>query len=152
MTRKIVTVGFVLAMCFLFVSSAMAAEPNLAGSWNVTFYLEPNHTTPNTQCVVFIKDGSQVGESNSGTWTSPSVSGWSGEWFQEGEQIQWYGFTSSGLATSETGSLQTNSKGSAVFNHFISGTTSSAGATVMSRVSSCPAAAPKSSGSDDPAK
>jgi len=40
MTRRLVPTAFaVLAICMSLVSKAAAAEPELAGNWNITFYL-----------------------------------------------------------------------------------------------------------------
>ena len=68
MTRKLVLTTFaVLAICMSLLSKAAAAEPELAGNWNITFYLEPGHFLGATQCVVFTRTGNVVGEPNSGS-------------------------------------------------------------------------------------
>jgi hypothetical protein len=133
------------------VSTALAAEPQLAGSWKLTFYLEPGHTLGASQCLVFTKQGNQVGEPNSGTWTSPTFPGWTGEWFQDkGDHFQFYGFTSGGLATSAYGALVSNNIAAGEFNHFTPGVTSSAGAILLNRVHSCTTSPLAPNGSDDP--
>lgn len=117
---------------------AMAA-PDLNGSWRFSFFLEPNHSTGATQCLVFTKTGGVAGEPNSGTWTSPTFSGWKGQWIQEGDRVRIFGFTSSGLATSEHGGLLVSANSMAgEFDHFNSpGKVSSSGAWTASKVSSC---------------
>jgi hypothetical protein len=140
-----------------------STEPNLEGSWSITFYLEDEHTEGATQCVVFTTtQTAPSGEERNGTWTSPSFSGWQGTWQQDGDHIQWYGFTdAAALATSEFGHLPSNSIISGEFNHFIppNGTTSSAGGWVAKRVEDCGAqprsaklAAPGSTNSDPAVK
>ena len=141
-----------LLVLLLGVSSAWAAEPTLArtGPWTLTFYLEPNHTIAATQCVTFTKTSDQVGEANSGTWSSSSFAGWSGEWYQEGDKFHFYGFTSSGLATHEEGSLISSARGFGEFDHYVPGATSSAGGFALVKVSTCPVAAVRAGG--DPSK
>jgi hypothetical protein len=140
-----------------------STEPNLAGSWSITFYLEDEHTEGATQCVVFTTTKTAPsGEEMEGTWTSPSFSGWQGTWQHDGDYVQWYGFTdAAALATSEFGHLPSNSIISGEFNHFIppDGTTSSAGGWVAKRVADCGAqpmsanlTAPGSSNSDPAVK
>jgi hypothetical protein len=126
----------------------LPSEPSIIGSYQVSFYSEPYHKLTATQCIVFSKGASPiVGESNSGNWFSTTFSGWQGQWLQEGEHVQWYGFTSGGLASSADGNMFTNDStgtntsnlGAGFFNTFFRpGTTSNAGAYVMTRVSSCP--------------
>lgn len=116
--------------------------PSIVGSWNITFFLEPNHTQGATQCVEFtLNPGSVVGEPLEGQWSSPTFSFWSGDWFQEGEHVQWYGSTSGALATSEYGDLASSQNSQGKFNHFSLGapgsSTSSAGAWTGTRVESC---------------
>src|SRR5690349_3521275 len=48
----------------------LPSEPSIIGSYQVSFYSEPNHNLTATQCIVFSKGPSIVGESNSGSWFS----------------------------------------------------------------------------------
>jgi len=117
-------------------------EPSIVGSWNITFFLEPNHILGATQCVEFtLNPGSVVGEPLEGQWSSPTFTFWSGDWFQEGEHVQWYGSTSGALATSEYGDLASGQNSQGKFNHFSAqapgSATSSAGAWIGTRVESC---------------
>ena len=152
MTRRTMTAGIVLAVCLLFVSSAMAAGPEFAGTWTVTFYPLPNlQTASATQCVVFTKDGSQLSVANSGTWTSPSFSGWSGGWYQIGNDFQWYGFFGSGTGNiTISGSMAIHTIATGVFADNSPGVTNNLGSVVMKKVSACPAV--RTSGSGDPTK
>jgi hypothetical protein len=123
----------------------LPSEPSIIGNYSVQFYSEPNHNLTATQCIVFSKGPSIVGESNSGKWFSTTFSGWGGEWLQEGEHIQWYGFTRGGLAYSADGNLFTNDSrgtntsnmGAGTFNTFLPSGYTNAGAFVLNRVPSC---------------
>jgi hypothetical protein len=150
---------FIAALALAALSPALGATPALAvspvvsGSYNVTFYPEPYRLTAATQCVVFtpgnlpLPFAPGVGVTTYGTWTSPTFAGWSGQYFQEGDHIRWYGFTTGGLATSETGNTldatATNNVtavliGGQDFNHFLRGATSSIGNWSAVKVASCP--------------
>jgi hypothetical protein len=120
-------------------SAQESAEPKLAGTWQITFYLEPNHSQGATQCVSFTTTVTESSAEFSGRWSSSTFPGWEGSWRQDGDHIQWYGFTRGGLATSEFGHLPSNTVISGEFNHFIppGGTTSSDGGWVATRVSQC---------------
>jgi hypothetical protein len=126
----------------------LPSPPSIVGSYQVSFYSDPNHILTATQCIVFSKGASPiVGLSNSGNWFSTTFSGWKGQWVQEGLHTQWYGFTSGGLASSADGNMFTNDStgtnksnlGAGFFNTFVPpGTTSNAGSYVMNKVSACP--------------
>jgi hypothetical protein len=128
----------------------LPSAPSIIGSYSVSFYSDPFHVLTATQCIVFSKGASPiVGLSNSGNWHSTTFAGWQGQWVQEGLHVQWYGFTSGGLASSADGNMFTNDSrgtntsnlGAGFFNTFVRpGTTSNAGSYVMTRVSSCPSA------------
>jgi hypothetical protein len=128
----------------------LRSAPSIIGSYSVSFYSDPFHVLTATQCIVFSKGASPiVGLSNSGNWHSTTFSGWQGQWVQEGLHVQWYGFTSGGLASSADGNMFTNDStgtnrsnlGAGFFNTFVRpGTTSNAGTYVMTRVASCPSA------------
>jgi len=142
-------------------SSAQSQEPSVQGNWNITFFGEPNHPQGATQCVVFtVNPGSVLGEPLGGQWTCTTFPRWSGDWFQEGEHVQWYGSTSGGLATSEYGDLASSDLSQGKFNHFFPGSpgsrTSTGGAWTGTRVQSCPpsssAAARATSQESDPAQ
>src|SRR5262249_48812047 len=123
--------------------------PILAGSWLITFFLEPFHSQGATQCVIFTIV-SQGQEEFTGRWTSPTFPGWQGDWLQDGDHIQWFGFTAGGLATSEFGHLPSNMIISGEFNHFLppNGVTSSAGGWVARRVPQCSAVQTADVGTD----
>jgi hypothetical protein len=139
------------------ISGVAHTEPSLEGSWAITFYLEPQHAAGATQCIVFTTTRTEgSGEERSGTWASPSFPGWHGEWFQDGDHAQWYGFTeAAALATSEFGHLPSNRVISGEFNHFFppDGVTSSAGGWVAKRVKACDATQRSTAtGNTDPSK
>lgn len=126
----------VTAMGFGFASAA----PVVNGSFNVTFYSEPNHAPSATRCVTFTKTGGILNEPLSGTWSSPTLGG--GEWIQEGDYFKWYGPQDGAvIMTSGFGTYYTNGQGAGEFVTFnrSTGQTSNAGSWRMSRTSSCPA-------------
>jgi hypothetical protein len=138
------TLAYLTAGLSMFSNSAFSQVPRestVEGSWSITFYLEPEHTQGGTQCVVFRTTRiERSGEERSGTWASPSFPGWHGEWQQDGDHVQWFGFTrAAALATSEFGHLPSNRIISGEFNHYIppDGATSTAGGWVASRVKQC---------------
>jgi hypothetical protein len=123
----IVVAGFLMLPVLAFAQAP--SETTLNGTWSITFYLESNHVRGATQCVVFKT-----------TSTEPSFHGWRGEWQQDGDHVQWYGFTAgAAIATSEFGHLPSKSLASGEFNHFLApdGTTSSAGGWIAKRVKEC---------------
>jgi len=136
--RKLVCM-FVLGLSAL-APLAQAGAPTVAGSWNISFSLEPNRSAGATQCIVFTASaGTVAGVSTSGTWTSPSFPGWSGQWIQLGDHVRWFGITGS-LATAESGNMVNHNAFEGVsFNHFSTANamTSSAGSWTGTRVSSC---------------
>ena len=67
-----------------------SAATQLAASWAITYYANPMGVPYATVCVNFTKTGVSQGVS-SGTWTSPSISGWSGSYVQRGDHFSWYG-------------------------------------------------------------
>lgn len=151
--KKLAIYGLVLAASTIIAPLAHASSPGIAGSWNVTFFLEPGRTTGATQCIVFkVVAGTVAGESNSGTWTCPTFPGWTGEWVKQGDHVRWFGVTDS-LATEESGNVQ-NSKifGGVSFNHFNKSTakTSSAGSWNAVRVGSCTGTVAPNNASGDP--
>ena len=140
----------ILGVGMLMVASALpSAAQNLAGSWKITFFLEPGHSTGATQCIVFTQTGGIVGEPKSGTWVAPSFPGWKGQWIQEGDHFRFYGFTGS-LATAEFGALVSNNILGGEFAHFISpnGTTSTAGSFSGARTTSCGSSVAPPTGQD----
>jgi hypothetical protein len=144
MKRLFIAAAALAALCPTLGSTpALAASsPAVYGSYNVTFYLEPSRATGATQCIIFTPTnifGTGLGVTTSGTWTSPTFAGWSGQYIQEGDHIRWYGFTTGGLATSETGNaLNSVLIGGQDFNHFVRGATSSLGNWSATKVGSCP--------------
>jgi hypothetical protein len=131
-------VGAVLAVSAGAVWAAPDLVPGPIGStaqWRVQFFVEPNHSVGATQCIVFTRTGAVLGESKSGTWTSPTFAGWMGQWIQEGDHVRWYGSTSARLGTAEFGALISALSCTGEFAHFStpSGNTSSAGSWSMTK-------------------
>lgn len=155
--KKLLICGLALTSTLFNLTMARAesatASPNVVGIWNVTFYLEPGRGTGATQCIVFKSvPGIVAGVPTSGTWTSPTFPGWSGQWIQLGDHVRWFGVTSS-LATTESGNLQgARTFGGVSFNHFAksNAATSSAGSWTAVRVASC--ARYNTANEDDPSK
>lgn len=138
--KKSAICGFVLATSVLSAPLAQASSPSIVGNWNVTFFLEPGRTTGATQCIIFkLVPGTVAGESTSGTWTSPTFPGWSGQWVKQGDHVRWFGVTDT-LATEESGNVENNKIfGGVSFNHFskTNAATSSAGSWNAVRVNAC---------------
>lgn len=130
--------------CLIIISLThfSAVFASVAGSWKVTFFLEPTRYTGSTQCVTFtLVPGTVNGISTSGTWTSPSFPGWSGQWIQHGDYIRWFGVVN-GVATSEAGFMPNNNNfGGISYNHFSTadGTTITSGSWIAVRVNKCDA-------------
>lgn len=122
------------------ISSPNVISPSVVGNWRVTFYLEPLRAVGASQCIVFtLVPGTVAGSPTSGTWTSPTFPGWSGQWIQQGDHVRWFGVTG-GLVTTESGNMVNRNIFTGVsFNHFTASTatTSSAGSWVGVRAVSC---------------
>lgn len=138
--KKFIRYGLVLLASSLGASFVQAGSPSVVGSFNVTFFLEPLRSTGATQCIVFrLVPGTVAGEPMSGTWSSPTFPGWTGQWVQLGDHVRWFGVTSS-LATSASGNMANINYFSGVsFNHFLktNAATSSAGNWHAVRVAAC---------------
>ena len=132
--------GVIFAASVMSIPLAHAVSPSVVGSWRVTFYLENGRTTGATQCIkINPASGSVAGVPTSGTWTSPTFSGWQGQWIQLGDHVRWFGLTNL-LATTESGNISNKNNFEGVsFNHFskLNGATSSAGSWHGVRVPSC---------------
>jgi hypothetical protein len=154
MLKRLAVLACGLSILSTSAPAQAASEPDLSGSWSITFYIEPGHTQAATQCVVFTTTRTEhSGEERSGTWASPSFPGWRGTWQQDGDHFQWYGFAAAALASSEFGHLPSSRIISGEFNHFLSptGATSSAGGWVGTRVTECGAQSSAAIRSSDPA-
>ena len=90
--KRIVSVGMIAASLALASSHAQPARGAtlLAASWVVTYYLDPTGARGSQQCVNFYKKTASNGV-KMGTWKSPTLPGWSGEWIQRGQHYQWHG-------------------------------------------------------------
>ena len=150
MKYSFASLAFALAALATAATQAIAGSPSVVGTWAVSFFLESTRSTGATQCIVYtLASGTVAGVPSSGTWTSPSFAGWSGQWIQLGDHVRWFGITG-GLATSESGNMENRANmGGVSFNHFSTSdaTTSTAGSWIARRVATCPAGA-KSAGGD----
>lgn len=118
--------------------SIASAAPVVNGSFNITFYSEPNHTATATLCMTFVRTGTILSEPQSGTWSSPQLGG--GEWIQEGDYFKWYGpQLSQIIMTSGFGHYYVQGQAAGEFVTFRSdtGSTSNAGSWKMVRTQSC---------------
>jgi hypothetical protein len=141
MHRRIAKLCAALALISAGSASAWAAQPTFVGSWNVAFYLDPGRTPGASQCIVVVlAPGTVAGLPVSGTWSSPTFSGWKGQWVELGDHVRWFGVTGGGLSTEESGDvIQSKQTGGVSFNHFSSstGVTSSAGSWIATKVTRC---------------
>jgi len=93
MKAKFALLSFVACAASLPALAAEPAIPNVAASYNITGYHEPNLSAPYTWCFNFTTTaGSVLGFADSGTWTVPSYSfGWSGTWYRNGDELILHG-------------------------------------------------------------
>ena len=141
MKRNLVALTLLGVLMCLFPSAANASA-KLAGSFNLTFNGEPSLVYLSTWCFDFTTTGGVLGFPNSGTWNVPSYSfGWSGEWYQNGDEVIFYGVADGTYIFSWTGRLLTTDKASGRFaEFFIDGGTDFAGTFYATKVSgSCSA-------------
>ena len=128
-----------LMACVSFITSAAKAQvPNFGGSYNISGYFEPGLGGPYTWCFNFTKTGSVLFP-NSGTWDVPSYPfGWSGTWYQDGDEIIFHGVADKTYIFSWKGRLDNTSEISGRQVEFlINGNTDTAGTFIGSKVSSC---------------
>ena len=138
-----------LSIAFGSILLAAAASPalaihSLAGTWLVTYYLDPTSTQGSTQCINTRKTGETNGVI-SGTWSSPTLQGWRGQWTEKGQHYEWHGtYVVSGTtyATFDVGDfitpLATAETSAATFQAAPTGpTTVSTGTATMTMVANC---------------
>jgi hypothetical protein len=77
----------ILALTVSLAIHSAQAEPALGGAFNVTFYVEPTLAANAVYCYQFTTSGGVLGYPVSGTWSVPSFSEWSGDWYQVGDEI-----------------------------------------------------------------
>ncbi len=146
--------GFLLGLT-LVAPTVQATSPSVVGSWKIQFYLENSRLNGAQQCFNLVSVPGRVADvPTSGTWTSPSFPGWSGEWIQLGDHIRIFGVTSS-LATTASGNISSSSALEGVsFNHFskTNAATSSAGSWHGVRVSNCNPISIQNNDLQDPAE
>ena len=106
-------IGCSLIGSLVFSSTPAMALPELNGSWQITYYPDPNRNQPATYCVAFTTvAGSVVGEPLSGTWQEApgAAPTWRGNWIQQGDRVKWWGsVTNIQYVTSHEGTLITSS-------------------------------------------
>jgi len=152
--------GKIVCLCVLLFCVSLPAfaagppVPKFNGSYNITGYLEPSLGSPYTWCFDFTNTGAVLGFANSGTWNVPSYSsGWSGEWYVNGDEIIIHGVAAGEFIFSWKGRIVASNRiAGRQVEFFISGATDTAGTFYGAKVSGgCPAATP-SAKSGDPAK
>lgn len=73
-------------------SADAAKKQALKGTWLVKFYAGPNRVPQPSICVRFFQTNNIAGYKRySGTWASTTTKGLSGQWVQNGDDVQWYG-------------------------------------------------------------
>jgi hypothetical protein len=144
MTKRFTRIlGFAVAVAFIgAVAAPASAFIGLAASWMVTYYIDPTGSMGATQCINFNKTTESHGVIT-GTWNSPTFSGWSGQWVQKGEHYAWHGFYTSTSATYEVGDIinrNVTAETSAATLSFGSGgtTTLDTATATMVQVKNCP--------------
>jgi hypothetical protein len=75
---------------FAGLAAPASAITPLNATWMITYYLDPLGTTGATECINFHKKADISGVVT-GTWNSPTFSGWFGQYVQKGQHYSWYG-------------------------------------------------------------
>jgi hypothetical protein len=152
MKSTIVSLLLVLVLGCLLTPAANASA-TFSGSWNITGYFEPGLTSPYTWCFDFTKTGGVLFP-NSGTWNVPSYSlGWSGTWYQTGDEVILHGVADGTFIFSWKGRLLNGGTiGGRQVEFFINGTTDTAGTFLGTRLSGSCSAAAVTKSSSDPAR
>ena len=144
----------IAGFCLIF-ASVLPAVPKLAGSYNITGYVEPTLGGPYTWCFDFTNTGTVLGFPNSGTWNVPSYSaGWTGEWYVTGDEIIMHGVAANTYYFSWKGRIVNATKISGrQVEFFSSGKTDTAGTFLGAKITaSCPVAAAAAAYGGDPAR
>jgi hypothetical protein len=131
-----------LLVCAFLVAPAANAQsvPNFGGSYNITGYFEPALSGSYTWCFNVTKTGTVLFP-NSGTWNVPSYAyGWSGTWYQDGDEIIFHGVADGTYFFSWKGRLNsTNNISGRQVEFYSNGGTDTAGTFTGGQTSSCPA-------------
>jgi hypothetical protein len=152
MKSKVLCLCLLACVCLLTATASAAEAPAVfGGSFNITGYLEPTLGGSYTYCFAFTKTGTVLFP-NSGTWTVPSYSaGWSGTWYQTGDELILHGVADGTFIFSYKGRLLAPGKISGrQVEFFIDGSTDTAGTFFGTKVSGCSAEASSKKG--DPAR
>lgn len=142
MKAKLALLSLLALTAGLAVPSAQA-EGIFTGSFNITGYLEPGLGSPYTWCFDFTTTSGHVpGYPVSGTWNVPSYSdGWTGDWYQVGDEVLLYGVADGTFFFSWSGRLLNPSRFSGRQVEFLSsGATDTEGTFLgVKNSGSCPA-------------
>ena len=93
---------------FLILASGTALAATPVGQWNYKAFNEPDLEKGPLHGICFVADG---------TWYSTTFTGWSGQWYQNGDRIRFYG-TTGVVSTAEFGQFISTTKFSGEFVHF----------------------------------
>jgi hypothetical protein len=113
MKRVIVTVAIFLILA---AGTALAASP--VGQWDFKGFSMPDLKPGPLQGICFVAGITNSDGTLSGIWYSTTFAGWSGQWFQNGDRIRFYGTTGS-VSTAEFGQFISNNRFSGEYVHFI---------------------------------
>lgn len=98
-------VGYLLIGGLVFGATPAMALPTFTGPWVVDYWQDDARGSAGTQCLNFTVDAAGVFGSRGGAFSSPSVSGWVGNWVQQGDRVRWWGRIGNNYATSSEGTL-----------------------------------------------
>jgi hypothetical protein len=112
MKRVIVAVAIFLILA---AGTALAASP--IGQWDYKGFSMPGLQPGPVQGICFIAGVTSSDGTVSGTWFSTTFAGWSGQWFQNGDRIRFYG-TAGAVSTAELGQFISNTRFSGEYVHF----------------------------------
>jgi hypothetical protein len=147
----LLSLGFLVCAFLLAPTANAQSVPNFGGSYNITGYFEPALTGSYTWCFNFTKTGGVLFP-NSGTWNVPSyTNGWSGTWYQDGDEVILHGVADGTYIFSWKGRLvSTSAISGRQVEFYINGNTDTAGTFDGTKTSACPAEVSDRTG--DPAK
>ncbi len=93
----------------LLLSAVPASAGKFHGQYMLTYFGGPTHVETAQQCLDFTNTGNVLGFADSGTWDSPTFSGWGGNFVMDHGTLRFYGTFNSGASV--TNHYATKDKG-----------------------------------------
>ncbi len=89
MNNSVKKLAAIAAVC-LSSAGIAHADPVAVGYWQIDSYYQPGGGHFSTQMICLNADN---------TWYSTTQGPWNGNWFQNGNEVQWYGSLSAGVSS-----------------------------------------------------